>query len=94
MIKKYEVKYLIKIKRLNLADQIQYLGGESEDGSKWLLKQEEIIEGIEKNKWEFFIQVKSDYSKIVVDTNSKGEKFIKPEKEEFLDDFLKLPEFT
>ena len=55
MATSHEIKCINKSERYNIHERILSIGGISNDGSKWKLSLTDAIEGIENNKWTFYV---------------------------------------
>jgi hypothetical protein len=75
-------------------DRITRVAGTNPDGTRWVLSQLEVISGIEKYRWRFFVNVGDKQVGVVVATDKDGRKYLKATTDgEHPLSLLKLPEF-
>ncbi len=89
----HEVKCVNKSDRDNPHERILSIGGLNSDGTRWKLKQEEAIKGIEEGKWSFYVTKNGKTVKVIVATSRFGHKYLKTEADgEQPNNLLSLPE--
>ena len=82
-----------KSDRMNPHERITHIGGFNAQGQRWRLTQQEVIQGIESNKWQFHVRVGYRDVKVIVAVSQFGNKYIKTEADgDRPDNLLSLPE--
>lgn len=56
---RHEVKRIYR-RTESIYSNVEFIGGDNKDGSKWKIPVERAIDGILTNKWEFFVVI-NDY---------------------------------
>jgi Protein of unknown function (DUF3892) len=77
MATKHEIKCVNKSDRYNPHERITHVGGINPDGTSWKLTEEDAIEGIENNKWAFFVNVTGRAVDVIVAVSRWGHKYLK-----------------
>ena len=82
-----------KSDRMNPHERITHIGGVNEVGQRWHITQEEAIQGVESNKWQFHVRVGYRDVKVIVAMSQYGNKYLKTEADGYQpDNLLSLPE--
>ena len=93
MAKRHRVLCVIKPIGHDPHRYITYLGGLTQDGSRWRIRTEDAIIDIESGKYEFFIQMGRQTVEVVVAKSPDGHKYLKTKSDgEKPDTLLSLPE--
>ena len=88
-----QVLCINKSNRTNPHERITYIGGLNDNGQRWRITQEEAIQGIESNKWQFHVRVGYRDVRVIVAVSAYGHKYIKTEADGYQpDNLLSLPE--
>ena len=88
-----QVLCINKLDRFNPHERITHIGGINDRGQRWLITQQQAIEGIEMGNWQFHVRVGSRDVKVIVAISSSGNKYIKTEADGYQpDNLLSLPE--
>jgi hypothetical protein len=82
-----------KSNRMTPHERITHIGGINEVGQRWRITQEEAIQGIESNKWQFHVRAGNRDVKVIVAVSQYGNKYLKTEADGYqADNLLRLPE--
>jgi len=93
MADRVQILCITKADRFNPDRHITHIGGKNHDATRWKITEEEAIAGIEAHKWEFYTSVSGRTVDVVIETSSKGRKFLKTEADSYKpDNLLSLPE--
>lgn len=77
MATRHQVRCINKSDRQNPHERIINIGGTNNDGTAWKISQEKAIEGIESDKWAFFVSVNNQPVDVIVATSRYGNKYLK-----------------
>lgn len=93
MATQHQVRCINKSDRYNPHERILSIGGLNPDGTRWKLKQQDAIEGIEQGKWSFYVNSGGKTVSVIVATSTHGYKYLKTEADgEHPNNLLSLPE--
>jgi hypothetical protein len=82
-----------KSDRYDAHERIKNIGGVNPDGKRWRLTQQEAVQGIETNKYSFYVSVQGRPVRVIVAVSRYGNKYIKTEADgEQPNNLLSLPE--
>jgi hypothetical protein len=88
-----QVKCVNKSDRNNPHERILSIGGMNPNGTPWKLSQQAAIEGVESNKWKFYVNVGGKSVWVVIAKSAQGNKYLKTEADkEHENNLLSLPE--
>lgn len=91
----HEITCIKKNDRDNPYERITHVGGATgaESGGRWLITQQEAIEGIESGKWSFYVESGGTRVEVIVATSRFGNKYLKTKADdEEPNNLLALPE--
>ena len=92
MADRFEVNCVNKSDRYNPHERITHLGGNA-GGKRWKITQQEMISGIEGDKWAFLLLEVAGLWSVIVATSRFGNKYVKTTADgEQPDNLLSLPE--
>ena len=93
MASNIEIKCINKSDRYNPYERILSIGGTNPDGKRWKLSQQEAIDGIEGDKWKFYVNVGGKSVWVIIAKSAQGNKYLKTEADgEHPNNLLNLPE--
>lgn len=89
-----QIRCIRKENRNNPYERITHIWGiNSESGKKWEITQQEAINAIETNKWQFHVIVEWDRANVIVSTSRFWNKYIKTKNDwDEPNNLLSLPE--
>jgi len=88
-----QIECIKKSDRYNPYERILSIGGTNPNGTRWGLSQEAAIEGVENDKWKFYVSVGVKSVWVVVAVSAQGHKYLKTEADgEHPNNLLNLPE--
>ncbi|MGH6660137.1 MAG: DUF3892 domain-containing protein [Rhodospirillales bacterium] len=89
----HRVRCINKSDRPNPHERITHIGGTNADGTRWRITQESAIEGIETDKWNFYVEVDGDRVEVIVAVSRYENKYLKTEADgDMPNNLLSLPE--
>jgi len=89
----HQIKCINKTNRSSAHDRISHIGGVAGDGTRWKLTLDDAIEGIENDKWKFYVSVNGDSVWVIVSTSAAGNKYLKTQNDgDQPNNLLNLPE--
>lgn len=89
-----QVRYICKNDRYNPSDRITHIGGVHLDGKRWILTQQEAIQGIRTGKFRFYVNVAGERDWLVVSFSIFGNLYLKTQNDkDEPNSLLILPEF-
>jgi Protein of unknown function (DUF3892) len=93
MATRHRVLCINKTDRFNPHERISHIGGQNPDGTGWRLTQQEAIQGIESNRWAFYVLRGGREVNVIVAKSAYGHKYLKTVADgEQPDNLLSLPE--
>jgi hypothetical protein len=93
MASRHQVLCISKTDRPNPHERITHIGGRNDDGTTWKITQQAAIDGIEQDKWNFYVSKGGRTVDVVVAVRRWGHKYIKTVADgEQPDNLLSLPE--
>jgi hypothetical protein len=88
-----QVKCINKSDRYNPHERILSIGGTNPDGTRWKLSEQDAIAGIERGKWQFYVNVGEKTAWVIIALSAQGHKYLKTEADgENPNNLLSLPE--
>ncbi len=89
----HQIKCINKSDRDNPHERIINVGGSDTNGKRWKISQVAAIDGIQSQKWKFFVSVAGSSVWVVVAESRYGNKYLKTENDgEEPNNLLSLPE--
>ncbi|MDP2316544.1 MAG: DUF3892 domain-containing protein [Pseudomonadota bacterium] len=90
----HQVQCINKSDRQSAHERITHIGGLNGDGTRWKLTQREAIDGIESNKWQFYVERPAGHRiDVLVRVSGQGHKYLKTRADgEQPNNLLSLPE--
>ena len=79
MASQHRITCIIKSDRDNPHERILKIGGKNENGSTWILNQEDAIKGIENGNWAFYVEVEGRKVWVMIARSAQGNKYLKTE---------------
>ncbi|MBE0626430.1 MAG: DUF3892 domain-containing protein [Burkholderiales bacterium] len=76
----FQIKCINKAERNAPYEHIRSISGFNPTGARWILTQEQAIQGIEAGKWSFYVSVNGATDDILI-ANSSGNKYLKAKSE-------------
>jgi hypothetical protein len=94
MAQTLEIKCINKSDRYNPHERIINIGGFNADGTRWKLPQPSAIQGIESDKWSFYVsRPQGDTVWVVIAVSQYGNQYLKTEADgDQPNNLLSLPE--
>ena len=86
------IQCINKSDRMSAHERIKFIGG-FHNGKPWKLSLEDAIQGIESDKWRFYVSVNNDSVWVIVATSASGHKYLKTQNDgDQPNNLLSLPE--
>ncbi len=93
MAQRVRIQCINKPVRSDPHRHITHVGGLNADRSRWKLTEEEAIQGIKDDRWQFYVSEKGLTADVVVAKSRYGHEYLKTEADgERPDNLLALPE--
>ena len=72
---------------------ITHVGGVNSDGKRWKLTEEEAIQGIKDDKWDFYVSEQGRTIDVIIAVSASGREYLKTKADGVRpDNLLSLPE--
>lgn len=93
MATSHEIKCINKSDRTNIHERIINIGGINGDGTRWKIREEEAIKGIENGTWTFYVSNGVSRVNVIIAKSPTGNKYLKTEADNSTsNNLLSLPE--
>lgn len=88
-----QIQCIRKSDRYNPWERITHVGGVNADGTRWLLTQQDTIDGVGSGQWTFFVRAGGREVAVIVRTSRFGHEYLTTQPDgEQPDNLLSLPE--
>jgi Protein of unknown function (DUF3892) len=74
---KLEITCITKSDRMNPHERITHVGGSNVNGTPWRLTQQDAIQGIDAQKWQFYVRKGGLPVDVIVETSRYGHRYLK-----------------